>query len=154
MRKSLIVDICSILFISLFLYTAISKLAEYSIFKQQIEESPVLANISSLIAAGLPAFELLVTFLLVIPRWRLKGLYGALLLMISFTIYIVSILMINERLPCSCGGLIAEMSWTQHLVFNTIFIGVALLGIIIERQIKKQRNDEWRTMPKVEFETL
>lgn len=137
MKKTVILEIIIVLYIILFLYTGISKLIDYSVFKEQISTSPLLAPVSTIIAIGLPWIEFLIVGLLIIPRWRLKGLYSAFLMMVLFTIYIIGILFFNKELPCSCGGVISELSWSQHIVFNSAFIITALIGIRIERQLKK-----------------
>jgi len=135
--KKTIVEVTSILYIILFLYTGISKLIDYSIFREQIAESPILMPIAKPIAVILPWVEFFVVFLLTIPRWRLKGLYMSLGLMTIFIIYIVAILMSNKHLPCSCGGILQELSWTGHLVFNTVSFFLAILAIKIERDLRK-----------------
>jgi uncharacterized membrane protein YphA (DoxX/SURF4 family) len=137
LSKSTIVEIISVLFIILFLYTGISKLMEYSVFKEQIAESPLLKPVSSLIAWALPLTEFLVSILLIIPRWRLKGLYASLALMIAFTLYIGAIMTFNKELPCSCGGVISLLSWQGHLVFNSLFILLAFIGVRLERQLQR-----------------
>jgi uncharacterized membrane protein YphA (DoxX/SURF4 family) len=143
MKKTIIIEAIVVLYAILFLYTAIAKLMDYSVFKEQIAASPILAPVSKLIAAGLPWTEILVTVLLVIPKWRLKGLYASLFLMTAFTIYIAATLAFSEHIPCSCGGIIAELSWTQHLIFNTVFIGLAITGIVLSRKILRNQKMEW-----------
>ena len=133
LSKTTIVEIISMLFVILFLYTGISKLMEYGVFKEQIAESPILQPIAPFIAWGLPLTEFLVSILLIIPRWRLKGLYASLLLMIAFTLYIGAIMAFNKELPCSCGGIISELSWQGHLIFNSVFILLALAGVLLEK---------------------
>lgn len=137
MSRSTIVEIISMLFVILFLYTGVSKLMEYGVFKEQIADSPILQPIAPFIAWSLPLTEFIVSILLIIPRWRLKGLYASLILMIAFTGYIGAIMTFNKELPCSCGGIISELSWQGHLIFNSIFILLALVGVLLERKIRK-----------------
>jgi uncharacterized membrane protein YphA (DoxX/SURF4 family) len=137
LSKATIVEIISVLFIILFLYTGISKLMEYSVFKEQIAESPILNPIAPFIAWSLPLTEFIVSILLIIPRWRLKGLYASLALMTAFTIYIIAIMTFNKELPCSCGGIISLLSWKGHLVFNSVFILLAYIGVRLERQMRR-----------------
>jgi uncharacterized membrane protein YphA (DoxX/SURF4 family) len=141
-NKNTVTGIITILFIILFLYTGISKLTEYASFKEEISTSPFLTSFAKYIALGLPWVEFAVTTLLVVPKWRLSGLYTSLLLMIVFTTYITAILLFNEKLPCSCGGVIQQLSWKQHLVFNSIFILLALTGIFMERNIRRARSKD------------
>jgi len=137
-KQSTIVDIVSVLFIILFLYTGISKVMDYSLFKEQISTSPSLASVARYIAGWLPWVEFLVTILLIVPRWRLKGLYASLGLMVMFTGYIIGILMFNKHIPCSCGGVLEELSWRQHIIFNSIFIALAVTGIVLLRHEQRE----------------
>ena len=140
MKKTTIIESVAILYEILFLYTGISKLMEYSVFKVQIADSPVLPAFAKPIALSIPWLEFALVILLFIPRWRLIGLYGSLILMTLFTGYIIAILSSGDQLPCSCGGIIELMSWDQHLIFNGVFILLAIIASILQKQhIKAQR---------------
>ncbi|WP_205513205.1 MauE/DoxX family redox-associated membrane protein [Longitalea arenae] len=143
LTKATIVETIALLFIILFLYTGISKLMEYSVFKEQIAESPILKPVSSFIAWALPITEFIVSIMLMVPRWRLKGLYSSLFLMIAFTIYIGAVMTFFKELPCSCGGIISLLSWNGHLVFNSIFILLAAIGVRLEKQIRRSIKADW-----------
>lgn len=144
MLKKNMVDGITVLFVILFLYTGISKLLDYSVFKEQIATSPVLAPVASLIAVLLPITEILVVVLLAIPRWRLKGLYASSVLMMLFTVYITGILLFNKEIPCSCGGAIDSLSWNQHILFNVFFIVIGIGGLILEKQLKIESKNSLR----------
>jgi uncharacterized membrane protein YphA (DoxX/SURF4 family) len=146
MKKNAIVEIITVLYIILFLYSGISKIMEYSIFKEQIATSPFFAPFSKLIAVSVPALEFISVALLIIPAWRLKGLYTSLALMTIFTLYIIGIMMLNDKLPCSCGGVISELSWTQHIIFNCIFIALATIGAIFQIKVKREFRSELTTL--------
>jgi hypothetical protein len=126
----------SLLFTILFLYTATSKLMEYNVFKEQIATSTILAPISSTLAVTLPLLEIVIAFLLFVPRSRLVGLYLSLGLMIVFTGYIIAMLSFNEHVPCSCGGIIEKLSWKSHIILNSSLIALALAGIFIQRSTR------------------
>jgi len=143
MKKTTIIEIIIFLYAVLFIYTGISKLMDYSEFKETIAESPVLAPIASFVASGVPLLEFTVTILLIIPRWRLKGLYAALMLMSAFTIYVIGLLIFAPTLPCSCGGIIQQLSWPQHIVFNCAFIALAAWGITLQKREMKVQRITW-----------
>lgn len=144
LTKSTIVEIISFLFIILFLYTGISKLLEYSVFKEQIAESPILKPIAPFIAWALPLIEFFISLFLIIPRWQLKGLYASLLLMTVFTGYIGAIMTFNKELPCSCGGIISLLSWKEHLIFNSAFILLAFIGVRLQKQIQRSVKNSFK----------
>jgi hypothetical protein len=141
MPKQTIIELISALFILLFVYTALSKLFEIESFRLTLRIIPIVGtnNIYIFLAWFLPLLELIIALFLFIPRFRLTGLYGSLLLMVAFTVFIGYLLIVRDNdLPCSCGGVIQQMSWKQHLVFNTFFIILSIIGIILEKQ--KRRN--------------
>jgi hypothetical protein len=54
--------------------------------------------------------------------------------MVMFTTYIIAITQFSDYIPCSCGGILQKMNWNQHLVFNIVFTGFSLAGILLEKQ--------------------
>jgi uncharacterized membrane protein YphA (DoxX/SURF4 family) len=125
-------------FILLLVYAALTKLLDYQKFVVQIGQSPLLTNYASFIAWSIPAVEILIAVLLAWPRFRLVGLYSAFILMVMFTAYIAAILSFSEDIPCSCGGVLEKLGWKEHLVFNVVFILLALAGIVLASQSDKQ----------------
>lgn len=143
-KRTTIIETITILYVILFLYTGIAKLMDYAVFKEQIAVSPILAPISTPVAALLPWVEFAVVLLLIVPRWRLKGLYASLALMTMFTIYILAVMAFSKELPCSCGGIIDLLSWNQHLILNAVFIGLAAWAILLQRRVRRDLQMEWR----------
>lgn len=137
--KQTIIEIISILFMILFLYTGISKLMDFQVFEEQLKES-IFKLFAPFVALALPLVEVCVALLLLIPKWRLKGLYFSLLLMIAFTIYVIGLVSFAHELPCSCGGVLQEMSWPQHIIFNCAFLGLSILGIRLYKRLHKDNN--------------
>jgi hypothetical protein len=148
MKRTTITETVVFLFVILFLYTGISKIMEYTVFKEQLRESPILGFAASFVARWLPILEFLLVVLLVVPRWRLKGLYASTALMTGFTIYIIVLMSIADHLPCSCGGVLAQLSWGQHIVFNCVFIALGITGIIAERKIRRDADALWHNIGK------
>ena len=142
-KRTTIIETILVLDIILFLYTGISKIIDYSEFKEQLADSPILGFVSTPVALLLPWVEFTIVAMLIIPRWRLKGFYATLTLMILFTAYIIGLLSIDKELPCSCGGIIALLSWKQHLVFNSVFILLNALAIRLQKREKKEHAKAW-----------
>jgi putative oxidoreductase len=148
MKKDTIIDIISCLFIMLFLYTGVSKLLDFSRFSSTLERSPLLKSYASVIAIILPLVELMVVYLLLIPffkittRFRVHGLYASFILMALFTLYIGYMLAFTPDRPCSCGGIISQMNWHQHLYFNSVFTLLAFTGILLSNKNKKRISDD------------
>lgn len=143
--RGIIVEVIGILFIILFVYAGLTKLIEGNNFYNTILNSPILGGrtMASLGAWLVPLLELAVALLIAWPRTKIKGLYGALALMLLFTGYTAAILFLAPYIPCSCGGVISLLSWEQHLVFNMVFLLLAVVGIgLLRRDQKKKREME------------
>ncbi|WP_268225635.1 MauE/DoxX family redox-associated membrane protein [Sinomicrobium oceani] len=126
-----IVDTICLLFVVLFTYAAVSKLLEFEKFRAQLGQSPLLTAFADMVVWTIPAVELAISLLLFVPRFRLAALYASLSLMTLFTAYIVAVLYFSPYVPCSCGGILENLGWTEHLVFNLVFIALAIAGIVL-----------------------
>lgn len=135
MAKKITVEIISALLVLLWAYAALSKLLDYETFKFQLGRSPYIAAMASSIAWIIPVTELIICLLLVIRRSRLIGLYASFFLMALFTGYIYAMLNYSYYVPCSCGGVLSEMSWEQHFIFNILATLIALTGVFLESPV-------------------
>jgi hypothetical protein len=129
MKKEIVVDIISYLFIFLFVYASVSKLLDFQNFKVQLEKSPFLSGFSGLLVYIIPLLEILISVILLNNRIRTIGLYASFTLMVLFTGYIFAILHFSPTIPCSCGGVLAHMGWTTHFYFNILFVLLAFTAI-------------------------
>lgn len=132
--------IISLLFILLFVYAAVSKLLDFQTFETQIGQSPFLSGFSDWVPYGVVTSEIVAALLLAFTKTRLLGLCLSLILMLLFTVYIIMILYFSSDIPCSCGGVLEALGWKGHLIFNGFFIGIALIGILIQRKQKYDLN--------------
>jgi hypothetical protein len=130
-KKSVAIEVISSLLILLFVYAALSKLRDYETFKSQLVKSPYISNMADFIAWSIPSGELTISILLAFKQTRLIGLYSSFFLMLVFTGYIYAMLHFSYFVPCSCGGVLSQMSWNQHFIFNIAFSVLSLLGIIL-----------------------
>lgn len=135
MRK-LVVDIISALLILLFVYAALSKLLEFETFRFQLQKSPYVKDMANILVWTVPTTEIVISLALAIQRYRHIGMYAAFFLMLLFTGYIYTILHFSYYVPCSCGGVLSEMSWNEHLLFNIVFTLLALVGILLTGTVR------------------
>ncbi|WP_303319226.1 MauE/DoxX family redox-associated membrane protein [Flavivirga abyssicola] len=135
--KNALLEVICFLYILLFVYAAMSKLLVFDEFKIQIGQSAMLTPFASIIALVIPSLEILIALLLLVPRFKLLGMFAAFNLMVMFTAYIFIILNFSNDIPCSCGGVLEKMGWTEHLFFNIAFVILAFIGILI---LNEQKN--------------
>ena len=127
--KKWIPDIICGLLILLFTYAAISKLTDRPHFQAVLSQMLLIKRFAGFISFALPVTELVVCALLFTPHTRLLGLYASFGLLISFTVFIGYMILFVPNLLCNCGGVLEQMSWRQHLVFNLIFIALSATAI-------------------------
>jgi hypothetical protein len=154
MKRKLAIEFISGLLILLFVYTAVSKLLDFTTFHIQLSKSPFINAYANTVAWALPAGELLVALALTFKRTRLLGLYASLFLMTMFTAYIYAMLHYSYYIPCSCGGVISKLSWTQHLWFNSGFVLLSIAGIILETKKLKQPATKTEELPAVVYAAM
>ena len=135
MKRKYFVEIIGALFILLFLYTALSKYYAFGTFRWALGKSPLIGKtLAPYVAVTIPVLETLIALLLFFPKTRRKGLWASLVIMSLFTLYLGYMIIFTPNLPCNCGGVIKNMSWNQHLVFNIFFTLLAALGLWLDKR--------------------
>lgn len=128
--KGSIVEVISVLYMFLFVYAAVGKLLEFENFQAQLGQSPILGAYTGIVSYVVITLELIVAVFLAFSKTRLFALYSGFGLMVMFTVYIIIILNFSSNIPCSCGGVLENMGWREHLIFYAFFIVMAFLAII------------------------
>jgi len=144
-KEWLIFSICLIC-VFLFLYTAYSKILEHRRFLKGLSRVELIGGFAGSISWLVPAAEILIAILMIIPKAYKLGLYAFITVMTSFTGYILSMLLWAKTLPCHCGGVIETLSWTQHIWFNLAFIAIALLALWLSKRksiLKIKKNEQY-----------
>ncbi|POY36277.1 hypothetical protein C3K47_11010 [Solitalea longa] len=137
MKKQLTIEIIKAFLIVLFLYAAISKLVEIHDFQQELSKSPMLHAVAKLLAIGVPSIELFICSLLLYSKTSHTGFILSLFLLTSFTAYLIITINYSTYVPCSCGGVISQLSWNQHILLNFFFILLSITGILLSASLRK-----------------
>lgn len=139
LRKT--IEIIVVIIATLWLYAAVSKLINFSQFRDAMKKQPFGGALQNLLIYGLPPMEILTGMLLLTEKRKLTGLYISVILFTAFTIYILLIILkFFGHVPCSCGGLIGQMGWTFHFWFNLFFLTLTGVSIITIIKRKEYRN--------------
>ena len=131
--RQISISVISALLILLFSYAAINKILDYHKFSGQLKSSPLVRPVAEILTWLIPSAELYAIVLLLVRDWRRNGMMLSAVLMALFTIYISLMLIFSKKLPCSCGGVIDQLTWTQHLIFNFVFLALAATGFILQK---------------------
>lgn len=122
MKKALLTELITSLLILLYVYTGVSKLIGYRRFTIVLEQFPFLKSWSHPVGWLLPVTELIVALMLFFHSSRRVGLWLSLFLLTCFTVFLVGMVATTPELPCNCGGVLEQLSWPQHIAFNTTFL--------------------------------
>jgi hypothetical protein len=125
------------LFIVLFTYAATSKLIGFGDFKSQLAKSPFISGYANWIAWCVPFLEYAIVGLFLFPKYGRIALFASGALMGLFTLYILLVLNFSDSIPCGCGGVLSNLGWKSHLVFNICFVLLAILGVIMKNKKSK-----------------
>lgn len=129
--KTDIVKLLSMLFIFLFIYAASNQLLEIHIFHARLRQSPFIGSYAGWLVWMIPLLEILISVLFCFEKWKSPALRLSFLLMIIFSFYIIAVLSFSDTIPCSCSGVIASVTWKQHLIFNIGITFLASLGLVL-----------------------
>ncbi|MDR3714581.1 MAG: MauE/DoxX family redox-associated membrane protein [Puia sp.] len=139
MRKQLLIELFAGLLILLFLYASVSKFIDFRHFTGEMNNQPLPKVLKRGLVFIVPISEVLISIALVMEFTRTAGFWASVVLMGLFTAYTLAVLLhLFSRVPCSCGGVIRQLNWRQHFVFNLFFTAIALAGIYLQRSRKKQ----------------
>jgi hypothetical protein len=127
---TIVVEVIKDGLIFLFFFIACSKLLRYHLFTDSIIAQPIPWVLQMLVIYTLPYLLLLISVLLIIPRFKRWGLYTALGLISIISLYMVLVLChLFARIPCSCGGLYMGITWTNQLLINAAILCSILTAI-------------------------
>jgi hypothetical protein len=129
-RKKIIVsELFAMLLSILFAYTAVSKVYDWYGTKKSLYNQVFPNWVAETLLYSLPIIEIFIVMTLTIREYRRLGFFLSIVLMSVFSIYIFLVLIgVFSMVPCSCGGVIDAMGWEEHLVFNLVFLGMAVWG--------------------------
>ncbi|MDN3584558.1 hypothetical protein QWZ17_27035 [Mucilaginibacter flavus] len=102
----------------------------------KISPVAVINHAAPVLGYLVPATEIVLVIYLcsgiIFTKYLRTALISSVILILIFEIYIVAMLLSGLDLPCSCGGVIAQLSWKQHVIFNGLFIIAGLAAILYD----------------------
>ncbi|WP_394678503.1 MauE/DoxX family redox-associated membrane protein [uncultured Sphingobacterium sp.] len=116
----------------MYMYTGWAKFMNMATFISGNSKIPYLGAYAKLIGYGIPALEIVLAILLIVPVYWIKrfALRTATLLMGTFTIYLCLMVRFVENKLCHCGGVIESMGWKTHIVFNLIWLIAGIFALV------------------------
>jgi len=121
--------ICLVLFM-VFLFVGLDKILDFRRFQWAIETSPPIRQLAVWLPYSMVTIEIVIAVALIVPRWRLLGLYASFSLLAIFSAYIIFVILMCTYLPPSCGGVLPKITWTQQLALNFLLLAFSYWGLI------------------------
>lgn len=126
---------CALVLMGLWVYTAVSKIIDAQGSYGALHNQVFPTWMADVLWVGLPFIEIIAAIMVLIPYWRRYGFKLSAVLMAIFSGYILLVLTnVFGRVPCSCGGILNQLGWWEHLWFNLFFLGIAVGGIYLGRK--------------------
>lgn len=123
-----------------FAFAAITKLLEQEKFYTNLVNSPMLelpSLVIHILSWLIPILEGVVVIGLIWKRFQIQAIYLIVILLITYIIYSLAILLVAPYSPCSCGGVIALIDWTQHLYLQIGLLSLTLVEFYYHFKISK-----------------
>lgn len=133
--KKHIITVIVFLISMLFIYAAIFKAMDYSLFISDMSKSPLLVKYDmNLLAPVVIGTEFLIVVLLNFPVTRKTGFFLSFFVMAIFSLYLSTLYFFFTNIPCSCGGILGKMPYPVHIVFNICFTVLSGTGVLLSNK--------------------
>ncbi len=143
--KKIIYQIILITLMALWIPISLDKFINYDLFKSAMIQQPFSDQLGKYLAYILPALELAVGLLFIVPKTRLWAFSLSSLLMVAFVAYVsLAVLKVWGKIPCGCGLVFHQLGWVAHLWLNIGFLLISLLGLGLELYFLKNQASENR----------
>ncbi|WP_312747928.1 MauE/DoxX family redox-associated membrane protein [Sphingobacterium multivorum] len=119
-------------------YVGIEKLWQLSAFHIALQQQPVISIFAPILFWLLPLLEISIGALLGLPTRRLQhwGWIASTIMITLFSIYIaLGVFDVYDKKPCMCTSFLSHISWTAHLIFNLLILGLSLAGLVLNRKV-------------------
>lgn len=136
-NKRFIVDGISFLLIILWTYAAVSKLLKYEDFRIRLSQFPFIGDYANVLVWLVPGVQIIIALLFFFRRFKDEAFFASVVLLLIFTAYIGAVINFADSIPCSCNGVLSSLSWKEHILFNLGFLVLALAGLVMSPQLKK-----------------
>ncbi|WP_454881499.1 MauE/DoxX family redox-associated membrane protein [Sphingobacterium detergens] len=138
--KEIAVTFYGSLMMGLWLFVAHNKIINFDQNMEGMLRQPFPRSLAIFLAYTVPGSELIAAVLIGFHRTRLIGLGFSALLMTAFTAYVgLAILHIwSDKLPCNCG-LIIQIGWKKHFIFNVFLLLISCWAFVLQWWILKSK---------------
>ncbi|MNK17259.1 Methylamine utilization protein MauE [compost metagenome] len=143
--KKITYQIILVTLMALWIPISLDKFINYDLFKSAMIQQPFSDQLGKYLAYTLPALELAVGLLFILPKTRLWAFSLSSLLMVAFVAYVsLAVLKVWGKIPCGCGLVFHQLGWVAHLWLNIGFLLMSLLGLWLELYFVKNETSENR----------
>lgn len=130
-------ELISFLLITLWFYAAVNQLLQLETFRIRLSQFPFINEYADLLAWFVPGVEIFIALIFFFPHLKDEAYFASFSLLLIFTAYIIAALNLSDSIPCSCNGVLPSLSWKEHILFNAVFLLIALAGLILSPEKRK-----------------
>lgn len=136
--KKYLVELLRIVILGLFVYTLYHKLIDLQSFETTLLKSSIIRpEFVQVLKFAVPLLEFIVVILLLSKNY-INGFYSSFIVLLTFTLYLITLNNFSFYKGCSCGGIFNKLSYVEHIIINISFLIMCCLGIFIyPNEVKK-----------------
>jgi len=141
MKRKVTIYVSASLLIFLFILTGAEKVSDFQQFRDKMSGQVFTSGFLVMVTYLVPSSEIACVMLLLFPYTRLAGFILSTAMLSAFTAYITLVLLqVFAKHPCPCGGPLKHLTWAQHLIFNSIFLSISILGLMSTYRERRSEN--------------
>lgn len=129
MSYKTVIRLIAVFIAVLLLYAAVGQLEQYTLFCMQLQKFLPARFPVQQIAWIIPLTTFSVALLLLMPSFRVSGLFAALFLLNLYTMGLTVMLDDQYAMPCHCGEPLQRLSLATHIVFNLLCVGGVCVAV-------------------------
>ncbi|UKT65050.1 MauE/DoxX family redox-associated membrane protein [Pedobacter mucosus] len=141
MKRDVTIYIAASVLVLLFILTGVEKVVDFQAFREKMSGQVFGPWLLAVLTYMVPLSEIACVMLLLFPYTRFAGFILSTAMLAAFTVYIILVLLnVFAKHPCPCGGPLKHLTWGQHLIFNTIFLLISSLGLLLTYKERRTEN--------------
>lgn len=129
--KKVIVEIICLILLMNFFYEGIYKVAYFQNYGFWLTHAPLLSPIGKILNYVVPLGELVLAIMFIVPSYKKIALYGTIVGLFVFALWIMSVYLFTHRLFWPYHALWEKPTWMQKMLISIGFCWMAFTAIVL-----------------------
>jgi methylamine utilization protein MauE len=131
--RKVIVEVICLLLVLNFFYEGIYKIAYFENYAFWLRHMPFLKPVAMGLNYLIPIGEIVLSFMLLVSRYRIGALYATVLISVIFILYLMSSFLFSHLLFWPYHALWEKPTWMQKMLISLGWAWLALAAIILTK---------------------